>query len=123
TWPPCRRADTIRASKPSENDCKPPANGPRSPLWPSCESSSPSSTPCCETTSNGPIAKTVAPHGRYAATGRIWTESVAGQDAVHQLLHCRGEVVGVERIIFEPVCRVAGEHQVAVHIVTMGDVL
>jgi hypothetical protein len=56
----------------------------------------------------------------FLSVGR---RSVAGQDAVHQLLHRGGEVVGIERVLLEAIGRVAGKHQVLLRIAAMGDVL
>src|SRR5688572_5948342 len=54
---------------------------------------------------------------------RTVTESVAGLDPLHELLHGRDEAVRVERVRLEPEGGMAGEHQIFVDRAAMGDLL
>src|SRR5258707_1769602 len=49
--------------------------------------------------------------------------SIAGLDALDELLHGRHETVGIERVLLEAEGAVAGEHQIVLGRSAMGDVL
>src|SRR6478672_8977278 len=68
----------------------------------------------------GSAADLVVPSRGSSHTGLIWSSlpprssrlhSMAGEDALHQLLDGGHEAVGVERVVAESVHIVAGEHQ------------
>src|SRR5258706_15617541 len=49
--------------------------------------------------------------------------SVAGEDAIDELLDAGHEAVGVERILLEAIGGMAGKHQIMLERAAMGDVL
>src|SRR5690606_4370905 len=61
---------------------------------------------------------------KHTALPRVLAQrSISGQNSVYQLLHRRGEVVRVERVLLEAEGRMAGEHEILIHLATVRDVL